>query len=258
MGQFDSQSAAALARLKSESLSSSADAVATTAVGIGSKILDLAGFAGFSKLTDLVLTLKNLAAKKDEGNLIYFGEALVDDISRLYKLNDQMRRQIDELLNTKEFDQAIANATLHITRTNVEARLRRIATLIANGVRMHDLEAESLDDMMRTAVELKDEDVILLGNLYKWQNHILTEKGMNPTKWFGDIQQAHNQLIDSGFLNQRDHLKYRSSYLRLESLGLIQEISAINNHGGVGYELYALLLEGKKFYERVQEIGLKE
>jgi len=37
---------------------------------------------------------------------------------------------------------------------------------------------------------------------------------------------------------------------------LIQQITSINNFYGVGFELYALLLEGKKFYERLQEIAV--
>jgi hypothetical protein len=36
---------------------------------------------------------------------------------------------------------------------------------------------------------------------------------------------------------------------------LIQEIPSITNHYGVGYDVYALLVEGKKFYERLQEIA---
>ena len=49
-------------------------------------------------------------------------------------------------------------------------------------------------------------------------------------------------------------MNYRSSYSRLESLGLIQRITSAGDYG-VGYELYALLLEGEKFYERLQEIA---
>ena len=138
--------------------------------------------------------------------------------------------------------------------TSVKDRLKRMARIVVIGAKVDDLDLESLDDMLRAAVELKEEDILLLGNLYKWQDHILIEKGMNPVKWFSDIQQAHKQFVESRVLNQQDHLKFRSSYTRLESLGLIQEIPSINNHYGVGYELYALLLAGKKFYERLQEI----
>jgi hypothetical protein len=122
-------------------------------------------------------------------------------------------------------------------------------------VKDDDLTPDSTDDMMRAAVELKDADIALLGHLYKYQNHILTETGMTPGKWFSDIQSAHRQLVDSRVLDSREHLNYRSSYLRLESLGLVQAIPSINNLDGVGYELYALLMAGKKFYERLQEIA---
>jgi hypothetical protein len=257
MGQFDSPTEATLARFKSETLSSSpAGSVVDKVVNLGGILLEAIGFTGASGGTKFFSVLKNLATKKDETNLIYFGDALVDDIRRLYRLCEELRQQFDERINSPEFSAVVANATLHITRTNVENRLKRLAHLIANGVKQDDLEPESLDDMMRAAVELNEADVILLGNLYKWQNHILNEKGMNPTKWYGDIQSAHQNLVKSGALNSHEHLNYRSSYLRLERSGLIQQITSINNLDGVGYELYALLMGGKKFYERLQEIAV--
>jgi hypothetical protein len=258
MGQFDSPTEAALARLKSESLlPSTVDGNVEKVVTLGGIILEAMGFTGASASVRFLSILKSLAANKDESNLIFFGDALVDDIRRLYRLHGELKQQFDERINSPVFSALVANATLHITRTNVENRLKRLANLIANGVKEGDLEANGLDDMMRSAVELKDADIAILENLYKWQNHILSEKGMNPTKWYGDIQSAHQNLVQSGALNTHEHLSYRSSYLRLERLGLIQQITSINNLDGIGYELYALLMEGKKFYERLQEIAVK-
>jgi hypothetical protein len=47
---------------------------------------------------------------------------------------------------------------------------------------------------------------------------------------------------------------YRSSFSRLESYGLIQKFREIST-AAVGLEPYALLEEGKKFYERLQEMA---
>lgn len=255
MGQFDFPSSAALSQLKNEAISTSPiDRTASRIAGVGAKILELAGFIGVGNLTDLILELKNLAANKDEANLIYFGETLVEDIRRLYKLNAEMRQRVEEQLKSNEFHEAVANATLHITRTNVGARLKRIATLIANGVRSRDLEQESLDDMMRAAAELTDADVALLRKIYESQNSMLGWKNMNPQNWHGSIQQIWRTFVDSGKLNPQEHLSYRSSFGRLESRGLIQRIENTGMHG-VGQDLYALLMEGKKFYERLEEIA---
>jgi hypothetical protein len=147
-------------------------------------------------------------------------------------------------------------AILHGLRTSDPRKHIRLGALTINCVYAADLGPENLDGMMQATVELKEEDIVLLGNLFRWQNHILTEKGMNSNKWFSDIQGAHKQFVESGALNHQNHLEFRSSYMRLESLGLIQQITSINNFYGVGFELYALLLEGKKFYERLQEIAV--
>ncbi len=222
-------------------------------------ILEAAGFAGASGGLGFLSALKNLAANKDEDNLIFFADALIDDIRRLYRLHDELNQRFDERITSPEFSAVVANATLHITRTNVKSRLKRLALLIANGVKEDDLEPESLDDMMRAAVELKGTDVILLGKLYKSQDPMLgwLQKGEGPQKWHGDIQQVWQSFVNSGGLNPQEHLNYRSSFSRLESAGLIQQIPGAGNFG-VGQEIYALLLEGKRFYERLQEIGMQQ
>jgi hypothetical protein len=179
------------------------------------------------------------------------------EIARIWKHlegRDAEFKEFKARLQSQEAQNAYLGAVLHGLRTSDPRKHIRLGTVTINCVYASDLGTESLDGMMQAAVELKEEDIVLLGNLYKWQNHII-EKGMNPDKWYSDIQQAHKQLVESEVLRQQDHLRFRSSYMRLESLGLIQEIPSINNHYGVGYELYALLWEGKKFYERLQEIA---
>jgi hypothetical protein len=201
---------------------------------------------------------RKLGTSKVSENLEDLGQATEDALSRVEKILRVHGATIDEIksrLNSDEFRDAMASASLQALRTTQEKRLKRMALILANGVKDDDLTPDSTDDMMRAAVELKDADIALLGHLYKYQNHILTETGMTPGKWFSDIQSAHRQLVDSRVLDSREHLNYRSSYLRLESLGLVQAIPSINNLDGVGYELYALLMAGKKFYERLQEIA---
>lgn len=216
------------------------------------------GVVGGFGIVDLFRKLGN---SKVNENLDALGQATEDALKRVENTLREHGTGIDEIktrLDSKEFKDGMASASLQALRTTQEDRLRRMALILANGVKRNDLAPENLDDMMRAAVELKEADLILLGNLYKWQNHILNEKGMNPTKWYGDIQSAHQNLVNSRALNPHEHLNYRSSYLRLERLGLIQQITSINNLDGVGYELYALLKEGKKFYESLQEIAVSQ
>ncbi|MGA2252824.1 hypothetical protein [Terracidiphilus sp.] len=258
MGQFDSPSEGALSRLKSESLSASVvDNPASSLASIGAKILELAAFTGISTLTDLLLTLKSIAAGKDEANLIYFGEALVDDFRRLYRLNEETRRILKDQLSSKEFDQAVANATLHIVRTNVEVRLKRLANLLANGVKSQDLEPESLDDMMRAAVELKDRDIELLKKLYKSQVGLLTSQQALSSDWSQQV--AASWANNFSFLDASNSRDARSSLMRLQSVGLVQEVrTMMTPTGRAAAQPFGLLPDGMKFYERLQEIATSE
>jgi hypothetical protein len=230
-------------------------------LGAVSQVPALRPLGLIAKGFDLAGKCLNIGVPTVEENLKLFGvlteEAILRVEERLAVLEAtaSSAKDLQRRMESKEFSQYLASGVLQTQRTTQESRLKRMAWIIANGLKENDLDIESGDDMMRAAVELKDADIVLLGNLYKWQNRILAEKGMNPDKWFSDIQTAHKQLVESGALKQQDHLTFRSSYMRLESLGLIQEIPSINNHYGVGYEVYALLLEGKKFYERLQEIA---
>ena len=256
MGQFDLETDAALAQIDFEELGRTPGGEFAEVIG---DLLALIGGGGpltiAGKASNLALKIRRLAGASYASNLIYAISAVRNDLADLYAKHAELRGRIESLPQNPEFAEAIAALALRAMHTSVKDRLKRMARIVVNGVKEDDFKPESLDGMMRATAELKEEDIALLGNLYKWQNHILIEKGMNPDKWFSDIQQAHKQFVESRVLSQQDHLKFRSSYTRLESLGLIQEIPSIHNHYGVGYELYALLLDGKKFYERLQEIA---
>jgi hypothetical protein len=130
-----------------------------------------------------------------------------------------------------------------------------MAWIIANGVSEGDLDPESGDDMMRAAVELKEADVALLGKICDSQRSMLQQqRGRDPTYWFGELQTVWDEFVRSGVLNAPNHLVYRSSFSRLESRGLIQKFRE-SSTAGVGLEPYALLEEGLKFCERLQEIS---
>lgn len=256
MGQFDLETDAALTQLNYEELSKTPGGEFAEIV---SDLLKLVGARGPWSVAGgalgLMQRIRSLAGASYASNLVYAIRAVRNDLADLYAKHVELRERVDSLRNDPKFAEAIAALALRTMQTSVKDRLKRLARIVVNGVKVDDLDSESLDDMMRAAVELKEADIVILGFLYKWQNQILTEKGMTPDKWFGDIQSAHKNLVESGALNPMEHLKYRSSYSRLEGLGLIQAIPAITNHHGVGYDLYALLMEGKMFHERLQEIG---
>lgn len=256
MGQYDLATEAALTELSFEDL---AKAPGGEFVDLINDLLSLVGVKGPLAIaggaSNILLKVRRLAGASYADNLIYSISAVCEDLRDLYQKHAELHGRIEALATDPKFTSAIAALALHSMHTSVKDRLKRLARIVVNGVKEDDLEAESLDDMMRAAVELKDTDLGLLRELYRWENPILIQKNLNPTNWYGEIQRANRSLFSSRFLNQEEHLKYRSSYSRLESLGLIQQIPSINSIDGVGFDHYALLMEGKKFYERLQEIG---
>jgi hypothetical protein len=256
MGQFDSETDAALNQISLEELATTPGGEFAEIIGDIVKLVGTGGLWGVAGgASSLLLKIRKLAGASYTSNLVFVITAVRNDLADLREKHAELRGRIESLPNDPTFTEAIAALALQAMHTSVRDRLKRLARILVSGVKEDDLVLESLEDMMRAVVELKGEDINLLGALYEWQNPILVEKGMNPDKWFSDIQTAHKNLVESGALNPREHLKYRSSYSRLESVGLVQAIPSITNHYGVGYDLYALLIEGKALYERLQEIA---
>jgi hypothetical protein len=199
---------------------------------------------------------RKLGNSKVSENLDILSQATEDALRRVEDTLSAHGTSIDEIktrVESPEFKAGMASAALQALRTTQEDRIKRLAQILAGGVAENDLESESLDDMMRAAVELKESDVVLLGKLYDSQSLMLKEKGLNPQKWHGDIQGRWKEFVNSGKLNPSEHLNYRSSFSRLESAGLIQRITSAGDYG-VGHEIYALVREGERFYEHLREI----
>ena len=259
MGQFDSPTEAVLAQLKIEHAAiSPVGVVAERIVGIASKLLELAGFQGASVTSDLVFSLKRVAATKDEGNLIYFAEALVDDIRRLYRWNDEMQRQVEHILQTKQFYEAVANATLYVVRTNVQARLKRLARVLANGVKEGDLEPESLDDAMRAAVFLTEKDIEVLRIVYELQSDMLLPENLNkqPGQRTNELQRKWQVWWGEHIEEYRGlkGLEFRDSCARLQSEGLVGTVPKSFAASPTRDDL-ELLLTGLRFYQRLEAIA---
>jgi hypothetical protein len=240
------------------SLARPALVVASAVVATGA-----AGGAGLAIAGSLVAGLgivdwfRKLGSAKVNENFELLGQATEDALNRVERVLLEHGTSIDEIkrrLTSQEFTDGMASASLQALRTTQARRLKRFALILANGVREDDLLPEGLDDMMRAAAELKVADIVLLGKIYDSQRSILKQPSMSPTNWFQLIQNRWNEFVDSGALDQSKHLAYRSSFSRLESHGLIQKFREIST-SAVGLEPYALLEEGKKLYERLQEVA---
>jgi len=260
MGQFDRETDAALIQLENEALSEVPGSEFAEIVG---DLLLLIGTAGIWAIaggaSNLLLKVRKLAGASYASNLIYAITAVRNDLATLYARHEELRSQIESLGNDSKFAGAIAALALRAMQTSVKDRLKRLACIVVNGVKEGDLEPEGLDDMMRAAVELKDADIFMLGRLYPLEKPLLDRmeraKRGSPAlipNLHGEIQNIWHNFARS--LNPAEQLEYRGSFARLQSYGMIQQVTFSNSE--VGREPYLLLEEGAKFYERLQEIGV--
>jgi hypothetical protein len=256
MGRIDQETDAALAQLENDALSEIPGSEFAEIIG---GLLMLAGTGGLWAVvggaSNLALKVRKLAGASYASNLMYVITAVRNDLRTLYDGHETMRKRIESLGSDPRFTEAISALALRAMHTSVKDRLKRLARIVVNGVKDDNLDPESLDDMMRAAVELKEANIVLLQKIYNSQNPMLGWKNLNSDNWHGNIQGIWRAFVDSGNLNSQEHLGYRSSFARLESLGFIQRVENAGMYG-VGKDLYALLLEGKKFYEHLQEIAV--
>lgn len=200
---------------------------------------------------------RKLGTSKVNENLEALGQATEDALNRVENILKEQGTDIDEIrrrLDSEEFRNAMASASLQALRTTQQERLKRLASILANGVKDNDLSAENNDDMMRAAIELKDRDIELLGKIYKSQMGLLGAYQALSSEWSQQVTMSWPN--DFSFLDAPGNRDARSSLARLQSAGLVQEVSTMMARTGTAAnQPYGLLPDGSKFYERLQEIG---
>jgi hypothetical protein len=205
---------------------------------------------------------RKLGSAKLNENLESLGQATEDALNRVERVLLEHGTNIDEIksrLNSQNFKDGVASASLQALRTTRADRLKRLALILANGVKENDLGPEGLDDMMRAAIELKDTDISMLGKLCQLWKPLLdrVERAQHapssPPNLHSEIQNVWHNFGRS--LNPAEQLEYRGSFARLQSHGMIQQVGFSNSE--VGREPYVLLEDGAIFYERLQDIAAK-
>ena len=201
---------------------------------------------------------RKLGTAKINENLEALGQATEDALNRVENVLKEHGTTIDEIkrrLEGDEFKNGMASASLQALRTTQQERLKRLALILANGVRENDLAPESMDDMMRAAVELTDWDLFVLQKMYDSQKGLLSSNRLSYewSEQVGHIWINWNSIFGLG---EKEHIKLRSALSRLQSLGFVAEAQTnFVKDGTLARQAFGLLLEGKKFHERLQEIG---
>lgn len=243
-------------------LAASAVAIGSSIASTGAASLAIAGsiVAGLG----IVEWFRKLGSSKVNENLEILGQATEEALNRVEDVLREHGTAIDEVkrrLESDEFRNAMASASLQALRTTEEKRLKRLALILANGVAKNELEPESLDDMMRAAVELKERDIRALEFICSRQLTILEEAEKWPELWYDKVRRDWQASgFDQGIATQQagsNDVGLKSSLARLAACGFIIGVPPVNTTNSPGKEPYALLHDGKRFYERLQEITLQ-
>ena len=261
MSQFDLETDAALAQINFEELATTPGGEFAEIIGDLLKLVGGGGPLGIAGgISNLLLKVRRLAGASYGTNLIYTITAVRNDLATLYERYGNLRERIDSLRTDPKFAEAISALALQAMHTSVKGRLSRLARIVVNGVKEDDLGIESLDDMMRAAVELTEHDISVLGSIYEMQNHLFSPQEMQKEYRLriNAIRLLWEQHWDSQAHSSYqgiNGLAFNSSCSRLQSVGLVGSIGTKTILRGPTMHDYELLPEGKKFYERLQEIA---
>jgi hypothetical protein len=223
MGQFDSQTDAALAQLNYEALSETPGGEFAEIIG---DLLMVVGSGGLGAvaggISNLAIKVRRLAGASYGDNLIYVTTAVRNDLAALYEKHERLRARIESLRADPKFAEAISALALRAMHTSVRDRLKRLARIVVNGVKENDLEPEGLDDMMRAAVELTGWDISVIGKMYKSQAQLLTMRSFSHD-WSTNVGHGWADWGSIFGLGEDQHLRLRAALSRLQSHGLIAE-----------------------------------
>lgn len=220
-----------------------------------------------AKGLDLAVKCLTIGVPTVEENLKLFGNLTEEALLRVeqelvgLKAGKEKAEEFQRRVESKEFSDYLACGVLQTQRTTQQSRLRRMAWIIANGVKEGDLALEGGDDMMRAAAELKEADVLVLRRICVQQASILREHGeVNGSawgkavakSWHEAVERSRGQSIDEARLNNLD---WKSSLSRLTSLGFLSPTpSEAEGDDPNPHMPYGLLNQGLKFIERLEEI----
>jgi hypothetical protein len=224
---------------------------AAKVTGAISQIPHLSPVGLVAKGLDLVGKCLTLGVPTVEENLKLFAKLTEDALLQVEDKLDLLEANPEHLrrfVESEEFLKYLAAGVLQTQRTTQENRLKRMAWIIANGVKEDDLDPEGADDMMRAAAELKEVDIGLLQAICSsWVLRSIEERESGFT--FDEITAMWKQLKqDRASVN----LSCMGTLTRLQAHGLIHSFYG-GGYGGATQ--YNLLKEGKDFSERLQEIA---
>lgn len=165
---------------------------------------------------------------------------------------DQQFNDFQERLQSVEAQNAYFSAILHGLRTSDPKKQLRLGALTINCIYTNDTQPESLDDMMRAAVELKEVDIKFLERIYESQIRTLRSSELTDAKRMEEMTKNWPNELTAPTGRERVISGYRMSVARLQAHAFVQFRTPGLDIGG---ELVFLLEDGAKFFEMMRDIA---
>lgn len=229
--------------------------VSALAVSGSSSATELTIAGGVVGGLGIVDWFRKLGSSKVNENLESLGQATEDALKRVEDTLLKQGKSIDEIkarIESQEFKDGMASASLQALRTTQQQRLTRLALILANGVKEGDLETESLDDMMRAAVELSDSDVNVLERIVQAQGTRKPSYESGPGGTIINISRpVWERLKSEGLISTTNALEIRVAIEKLQSHGFCVEIPVSTPQNWLPDVLATEF--GIKFAQRIRE-----
>jgi hypothetical protein len=167
--------------------------------------------------------------------------------------NDSAKKEFDARLQSQEAETARLSALFHGLRSSDPEKHKRLGAITVGCIFADDLKPESLDDMMRATVELRDRDIFVLKTLSERQRDTGTFYPL--TSGDGTInrpREVWQALERDKFITLTNQMEIRSSLERLKGVGFCAEIQAMESNWLPRVLVTPL---GEEFLLRLQEVA---
>jgi hypothetical protein len=181
------------------------------------------------------------------------------EIARIRKHHEEQDVRLGEHdMRLKEFEarllsqgakSAYLGAVLNGLRSSDPKKHFRLGGLTVNCVYANELTPESLDEMMRAAVELNEADVLFLANIYNAQNMLLRDSELADEKRLEKLIGQWPNEQPTPFGRATIISRNRGAVARLQAHAFVQFRTP---GAGAGGELVFLLRDGATFHERLR------
>ncbi len=193
--------------------------------------------------------MESALGKREMENRDYFLQVLADELStlqiRIRELDERQQKFVQD-----EFPGLMLEGVRRAKETITRQRIRRLASILSNSVKIAPAVADDPIEMMRIAVELADEDIVVLKKMNDFQGEYMRDNNGRPNiNWVNsswrELENNEREIFSQG--------EAISICAKLQSFGLVTSMERIPTTLGLTSVPYALLPKGIRFLVYIEQ-----